>query len=173
MKFLRYLFVLMILSVPAHAQGIAVADADYLMNETSAARDIKEQLKTQTEKFQQEYKTTEAVLKKEEKSLLEKRPNLTEAEFKKQIEAFQKKMADESKKFQNKKAKLDKAFQEALRELQKEVGLTIQEIAREKEIVYVLSKKDVLFAAAGQPDLTEDVLKRLNEKTKTIPVSIK
>lgn len=174
MRQVAYIFIAMFIfcALPAQAQGVAVADADYLMNETAAAKSVKAQLKTQSAKFQKEFKDTEATLQQEEKALIAKRPNLTEAEFKKQIEAFRAKMNEESKKFQTKKAKLDKAFQNALKELQKQIGLTIQEVAKEKGLAYVLSKQDVLFAAAGQPDITQDVLARLNQKTKTIDISI-
>ena len=170
MKKIIIAFIVMFCALPVHAAQIALADADYLMNEAAAAKDIKKQLKTQRDKFQQEFKTTEAILQKEERAILEQRKNLTEAEFKKQVETFQKKMVDEQKKFEQRKAKLDDGFAKALKELQMEIGKVIQEVAKEQGHEIVISKQSALFAAAGQADITSEVLKRLDTRKQSIKV---
>ncbi len=160
----------LLMATPVQAQNIALADADYLMNVSEAAKSIKGQLKSQREKFQSDFKSTQASLQKDEKALLEKRKNLTDEEFKKQISTFQSKMKSEESKFQKKKEGLDEGFSNALKDLQKEIGLVIQQVAKEKSLDLVISKQSILFAAAGQKDITEDVLTALNAKIKTIQV---
>jgi Skp family chaperone for outer membrane proteins len=167
-----FFLILIFIVLPARAATIAIVDADYLMNESVAAKDIKQQMKSQRDQFQGEYKAAEGLLKKEEQGLIEKRKNLTEEEFKKQVMALQKKMSDEQTRFQKKKQGLDKGFSEALKTLQKEIGLTIQQVAKEKNIEMVLSKQSILYAAAGQIELTEEVLAKLNERVKTVKVKI-
>ncbi len=159
---------LILFSVSAQAQKIAVADADYIMNEAAAAKSLKTQLKSQQDKFQKEFQSVQSSLQAEEKTIIEKRPNLTEDEFRKQIVAFRSKTVGAEKKFNDKKKKAGDNLNAALKELEKEIGAMIQQIANEKGYSYVLSKQNLLFAAAGQPNITQEVLKRLNEKVKTI-----
>ena len=172
MKKLSIVFTILFLCValPAHAQNIALADADYLMNVSEAAKSIKKQLKTQEEKFKSDFQSVQEKLKKEEQDIIKTKQNFTEAELKKQILTFRGKMQDEEIKFKKKRDSLDLAATNAINELQKEVGLVIQEIAKEKSIDIVLSKQNTLFAAAGQIDITQDVLQRLNAKKKSIQV---
>lgn len=167
-----YLLTFLLIFLPSYsfAQSIAIVDTDYIMNQSDAAKSIKSQLKTQREKFQQDFQSAEKALQEQEKSIIEKRPNLTDDEFKKQIDAFRQKMVSEERKFKQKQENVSQALNSALAELEKEIGLAIQQISKEKGFKFVLSKQDVLFAAAGQPDITQETLSLLNAKKKTIQV---
>ena len=164
------LTVMVFVASPVYAQKIAVADADYIMNQAEAAKSIKSQLKAQQDKFQADFQAIEKSLQEQEKAIVEKRPNLTEEEFKKQIIAFRQKMAAEDQKFKQKQANANTSLKKALAELEQEIGLAVQQIAKEKGYTHVLSKQNILFAAAGQPDITQDVLKAVNAKKKTIQI---
>lgn len=168
-KICFFLF-LICLSAPVMAQTIAVADADFLMNESKAGLSIKEQLKSKKEAYKKEFQDTQSEFQEQEKELLSKRESLPVEEFQSKAQEFTTKLAKEEVEFKKKRAELDASVQKALAELQAKIGETIQVVAKEKNVDFVMPKQGLLYAAAGQIDLTQDVLEKLNKEVTRIEI---
>lgn len=168
--FLTFFTVGFLFALPAFAQSIAVADVDYLMNESQAAQSIKQQLQDQRAQFQKDFQSAQSKLQTRERNLAQQRSVLSQDELKEKVLSFREDMAAEQKKLQQRRDKLDEDFSEALQKLKAEIGKLIQETASEKGFDYVLPKRQILYAAAGQPDLTKELLQKLNARVKSIKI---
>jgi Skp family chaperone for outer membrane proteins len=149
-----------------------VADVDYLMNQSAAAKDIKKQLAEKRQEFRAEFQSIEENLQAEERALVEQRNELSQTQFQAKAQAFRQDLSEQQERLQQRRAALDEAFSDALQKLQVEIGQLIQATAREEGLDFVFAKQQVLFAAKGQRDLTQTLLERLDQKVTTIQVEI-
>ena len=69
-----------------------------------------------------------------------------------------------------KEAQLNKAFSEALTQIQEKVTEIVAEIAKEKNFQLAIPKAQALYAADGL-EITDDVLKRLDQKLPELRVN--
>ena len=141
---------------------IAVVNIQQVMREATAAQNVREQLETKQKTFQTEIAKKEDALQKEDADLGKKRSVLSKAAFDEKAAAFQKEV-------QSKKATLDSGFEHALNDIQKVVTDVISELAKEKGFSIAVPTSQILY---GDPklDISEEVLKRLNQKLPKLDV---
>jgi outer membrane protein len=172
--YLTYLvfFLFAVLPVTGFAQTIAVADADVIMNKSKAGMSIKDQLKDKKDAYQKEFEKMQSDLRDQEGELLKKRGSIPPEEFQTKAQEFREMLAKEDSAFQKKRSELDAATQNALQELQVKIGESIQAVAKEKELDFVFPKQGLLYASAGQIDITKDVVEKLDNEVKRIDVKV-
>ena len=85
--------------------------------------------------------------------------------------AYEERMISTRKMAQEKKRVLDEASGAAMDKLREELYLVAQQIANERGYSLVISNRDVI-AGEKSLDITEEALKRLNEKLKTIDLKL-
>ena len=148
---------------------IAVVNIQQVMREATAAQNVREQLETKQKTFQTEIAKKEDALQKEDADLGKKRSVLSKAAFDEKAAAFRKKATDVQKEVQSKKATLDSGFEHALNDIQKVVTDVISELAKEKGFSIAVPTSQILY---GDPklDISEEVLKRLNQKLPKLDV---
>jgi Skp family chaperone for outer membrane proteins len=146
-----------------------IVDLDKLISESVAGKAINKALNDK-------YKTFEAEIAKEEKSLITERDKikqetskLSKEEFETKVNAFEKKYADAQKMVQQRRQTFDAGANSGTKKLREEALKITAEIAAERKLDIVLSDNSVILAERAF-DITEEALERLNKKVKSVSI---
>lgn len=150
--------------------SIAVINVQQVMNESTAAKSMRDQLENKQKEFQKLISKQEKALQEDDKELSKKRSVLSKEAFEKKLREFQIKATDLQKDVQSKKAILEMASARALGQIQKTTTEIISDLAKEKSFTVALPTSQILYADSSL-DISEDVLARLNKKLPTLTVS--
>lgn len=149
---------------------VATVNIQAIMKDSTAAQDVREQLEKKQKSFQDEISKKEDELQKENQELGHEQSVLSKPAFEKKAEAFRSKATKAQKEVQSKKALLDSAFERSIGQIQKAVTDIITDMAKEKGFTVAIPTSQVLYADP-KLDITDEVLKRLNQKLPKIKVS--
>lgn len=150
-------------------QQIAVVNIQYVMKESTAAKNVREQLESKQKSFQSDITKKEESLQKEDKELGKEKSVLAKAAFDEKLKAFRTKATDVQKDVQAKKAMLDSAFEHSLNDIQKVVTDIISDLSKEKGFVIAIPTSQILYADT-KLDISSEVLDRLNKKLPKLDV---
>ncbi len=162
--------IMMAFSVPAFAQ-LAVVDMQQVLTESDAAKSILAQLKDQRAAIEKEIKGMEEALKKDEQALIKKKETAKPDEFAAARKEFEKKLIDSRGKVHKRRAAADDAFNKAIGELRQNIMTVVTDIAAAQKIQLVITKQNVVIGDKSL-EITDQVMKALNAKIKTIKVKM-
>ena len=151
---------------------IGLADLNGILRAADANKKVRELLDTQRQKFQDEFSVVEAELQQTERDLMSKRELLSADEYDKQIKAFQQRVTQLQQDIQRKRQAIDNAYQKAQSDIRSEALSIIAEIAREMKLDLVLNRDSSLIFLPHL-NISDEVLTRLNERTKNARIEIK
>jgi Skp family chaperone for outer membrane proteins len=165
--------VLMLVPVSAKAAdlSIAVVDVEKILAESKAAQSLQTQLQAKKESFQKEFSEKEKQLKSAENTLISEKEKLSAEEFAKKRKSYEEKVIQTRKEFQKSRASLDAGLSKAMLELRKSIVEAAAKVANDKSYDVVLTRESVLIAEKAL-DITDDVLKAINEKVTNIPLKL-
>lgn len=151
----------------AQAQGkIAVFDAQLIYAESNAAKRAGDQLKAKQQKANQEIQSLEKPLVEKQKELASQQTLLAPDKFKSAQQELQKDYIA----YRNQAAKISQDFERdqftARKQIADAMRAAVADLAKEKGYDLVLPKAMALYAAPGVPDISQDVLTRVNAKLK-------
>lgn len=175
-KLVPYLLTAVLLILPAAAQAqaaagpIATVDIQKIMKESTAYQDISDQMDRKQKSYQAEISHQDEDLQKENQKLGHERSVLSKDAFEKKVEAFRTKATEVQKEVDSKKALLNAAFEHAMGELQKTVNDVVADLAKEKGFIVAIPSSETLYADP-KLDISDEVVKRLNEKLPKMKVS--
>jgi Skp family chaperone for outer membrane proteins len=172
--FLLILALMMILPVSALAEGqsnVAVLDMRRLVDESDAGKSIGEKLSARHDSLQKEASEYEKKIRDQEKSLLQERKKLKPEEFETKKKEFEKNFKDSREKILKKSNDLEAARRKAVNQLQTHIAEITADIADTRKLDLVVDR-DAVVISAKNIEITDEVLKRLNEKVKDIPLSM-
>ena len=152
-------------------QRIGLADLNGILRAADANVKVRELLDTQRQKFQDEFSLVEAELQQTERNLMSKRELLSAEEYDKQIKVFQSRVTQLQQDIQKKRQAIDNAYQKAQSDIRTEALSIITEIAREMSLDLVLSR-DASLIFLPHLNISDEVLSRLNERTKNARLEI-
>ena len=152
-------------------QRIGLADLNGILRAADANKKVRELLDTQRQKFQDEFSVVEAELQQTERDLMSKRELLSADEYDKQIKAFQQRVTQLQQDIQRKRQAIDNAYQKAQSDIRSEALSIIAEIAREMKLDLVLNRDSSLIFLPHL-NISDEVLTRLNERTKNARIEI-
>lgn len=152
--------------------SIAVVDLQYLVSNSKAGSSIRNQLDKQRDTYRVQIEKQESDLRKAEKELVDQQPKLSKEEFEKKRKAFQDKVVAAQRTVQERRMAFDKAYATAMEKLREHIVKIVADMAGKKNISLVLNRQEVVLVDAKM-DVTEEVLKALNAKVTSIPVSVK
>jgi outer membrane protein len=152
-------------------QRIGLADLNGILRAADANVKVRELLDTQRQKFQDEFSLVESELQQTERDLMSKRELLSKGEYDKQIKAFQARVTQLQQDIQRKRQAIDNAYQKAQSDIRTEALSIITEIAREMSLDLVLSR-DASLIFLPHLNISDEVLSRLNERTKNARLEI-
>ena len=102
---------------------------------------------------------------------MSKRELLSVDEYEKQIKAFQQRVTQLQQDIQRKRQAIDNAYQKAQSDIRSEALSIIAEIAREMKLDLVLNRDSSLIFLPHL-NISDEVLTRLNERTKNARIEI-
>jgi outer membrane protein len=160
----------------ADKSELAVVDIQKVLQDSEAAKDIREQIKVQRDKYQAEITKQEEDLRSSEQKLTQQKSILSQDAFKEKREEFKEKLTKAQRDVQEKRSQLDNALNDSIGEVQKVVFQIISDMAKEKGFKIAIPTSQILYSEPGL-NITEDVLKKLNDKlpkvkVKTNPVPV-
>ena len=159
------------LSPSMEVQRIGLADLNGILRAADANVKVRELLDTQRQKFQDEFSLVEAELQQTERDLMSKRELLSADEYDRQIKAFQARVTQLQQDIQRKRQAIDNAYQKAQSDIRSEALSIITEIARDMSLDLVLNR-DASLIFLPHLNISDEVLTRLNERTKNARIEI-
>jgi outer membrane protein len=167
MKKLSILLSVILLSLSFNASAaelkIAVVDIQAVLQESKAAKDIREKIKKKRDKYQDEITNEEEKLRSEEQKLASQSGVLSKEAFEQKREEFKEKLIKVQRDVQEKRANLDNDLSSSLGQVQAVVFEIIADLSKEKGFELAIPTSQILYSDEGL-NITEDVLKRLNKK---------
>jgi len=145
-------------------------DFKFILNESIAGKKAQKDLKNKLETGLKELNKTEQNLQSDEKKIIAQKKIISEEEYKKKVKELRQKVIDLQK---NKKNLLDtvgKQRSKARSELLKNLNPVIKDYMEEKKIRYVMDKKSLILADESL-DITQEIIKKLNDKIKSVKLN--
>ena len=145
-------------------------DFKFILNESIAGKKAQKDLKNKLETGLKELNKTEQNLQSDEKKIIAQRKIISDEEYKKKVKELRQKVINLQK---NKKNLLDtvaKQRYKARSELLKNLNPVIKDYMEEKKIRYVMDKKSLILADESL-DITQDIIKKLNDKIKSVKLN--
>ena len=149
---------------------ISYVDMDLLMNSSEAGKSISSQLTAIHKKTTSELKEIEEKLKKEESSLIKQKNVISNEEFEKKLSLLRNKASDYQKQRKKFNDSINKKRLDATSELISIIQPILAEYANNNSISIIFHKKNIIIGKT-ELDITEDVLKILNENHKKIVIN--
>ena len=150
---------------------IGLADLSGVLRAADANVKVRDILDVQRKKFQSEFSKVETELQQTERDLMSKRELLSVEEYDKQIKGFQARVTRLQQDIQKQRQSIDNAYQKAQSDIRSEAISVITEIASELQLDLVL-KRDSSLIFLPHLNISDEVLKRLNERTKNARIEI-
>ena len=149
---------------------ISYVDMDLLMNSSEAGKSIASQLTTIHKKTTAELKKIEEELKKEESDLIKQKNVISNEEFEKKLSLLRNKASDYQKQRKKFNDSINKKRLDATSELISLIQPILAEYANNNSISIIFQKKNIIIGKT-ELDITEDILKILNENHKKIAIN--
>jgi len=150
---------------------IVIVDVEKILSDSKAAQSLQKQLKEKREAFQKEFAGKESQLKETEKTLMAEREKLSQEDFAKKRQDYEKKIMETRGLYQKRRNSLDQGVAKAMGTLRKSIAEAAAKVADEKGYDIVLTREGVMIAEKNL-DITQDVLKELDAKVTNIPLSV-
>ncbi|MDE3060256.1 MAG: OmpH family outer membrane protein [Pseudomonadota bacterium] len=151
------------------AVPIATVNIQLIMRDSTAAQNVREQLESKQKSFQSDISKKQDKLQKEQQDLGKQQSVLSKDAFAEKSRAFNSKVTEMQKEVQSKKALLDNSFERSIGEIQKVVTDIITDLAKEKGFAVAIPTSQILYGDS-RLDITDEVLKRLNQKLPKLDV---
>lgn len=148
---------------------IVIVNTQQIFAQSKVGQSIRSQLQEQAKKLQDEDKKGEAGVQAEAKALSDQRSLLSAEDFKKKVQALEQKEGER----QNKMRAKGEALQLGVNKARQEVEAAIRPIfadVMKKNGATLLLDQSVVLAGGVDLDITDEVLKQLDEKLKTVVV---
>ena len=149
---------------------ISYVDMDLLMNSSEAGKSITSQLTAIHKKTTAELKKIEDELKKEELDLIKQKNVISNEEFEKKLSLLRNKASDYQKQRKKFNDSINKKRLDATSELISLIQPILAEYANNNSISIIFQKKNIIIGKT-ELDITEDILKILNENHKKIAIN--
>ena len=145
-------------------------DFKFILNESIAGKKAQNDLKNKLENGLSDLSKKEKNLQSEEKKIIAQKKLISDDEYKKKVNELRKKVIDLQKAKKNLLDTVAKQRSKARSELLRNLNPLIKKYMEEKKIRYVMDKKTLILADESL-DITQDIVKRLNDKIKSVKLN--
>lgn len=168
MKKLYILLLFFILTLnPVQADLPRYIDFKYILNNSEAGKKAQNFLKTKLDNGLKNLKDKETKILEDEKKIIQQKKILSSEEYKKKVNELRSKVSSLQKERNGLLENIAKQRSNARNELLKNLNPILKEYMQENNIRMVIDKKSLLLADENL-DLTNEIIKRLNSKLKSI-----
>ncbi len=151
---------------------VAIVDVQTILEKSLAVQSIRKAIEQISDGIQKEMSAKEVEFKNDEETIIKKRGVISEEAFEKEVSLFQKKVSDTQRIIQEKRSKLEQAHTEAISKVQEYTVQIIGQMSEERGFNIAIPSSQI-FYAADSLSITDDVIIKLNEKLKSVPVNYK
>jgi len=149
---------------------VVVVDVQKLLQESKAAKMVRQQIETKRAEYAKEISHQEDELRKERDALQRQQAGLSQEALNAKGREFQQKVNDLDRTVQAKRQALEKSNADTLQKIQESMVKIITAIAKDRKANLVLQRSElVLFDQ--QFDITDQVLQKLDEELPTLNVA--
>ena len=145
-------------------------DFKYILNQSDSGKKAQTYLKDKLNNGVKSLKKKEKSIQEEETKIIKQKKVVSPEEYKKKVTDLRKKVESLQNERNSLLEKVSKQRSKAKTELLKNLNPIIQEYMKEKNIRIVLDKKSILLADENLK-ITQDIVKRLNSKLKSIKLN--
>ena len=149
---------------------IRYVDFKYVLNESKAGKEAQIYLKKKLDNGIKDLKAKEKSIQEEEKKIIQQKKVISAEEYKKKVKSLREKVESLQKERSSLLSSVSKERSKARNELLKNLNPIIQDYMKEKNIRMVLDKKSILLSDENL-DITQDIVKVLNSKLKSIKLN--
>ena len=153
----------------ANLDRFAIINIQKVLRLTLATKAIKPQLKSIRERMQKKVQDREKALKEENVTLQEQRVVLSPEAFRQRRLGFQAKVTALQSDVRSFRKRFDAAGRAAMEQVKKSFRLVATELAAERKLHLILPRAAAIYVDPAF-DITDEVLKRLNNKLPTVKV---
>lgn len=153
------------------APSIAVLDVQLIMRDSTAAAGVRSQMEKFQQQFQTEIGAQENALRQADQELAQKKAVLSQEAFQQQAQEFQKKVTALGELVQKRKKQLDDAYGASMKQIQDALMEIVNQQMRESNVNVVLPRSMVV-EVSKEMDITQETLKRLNQKLPSVKVAV-
>ncbi|MDR0483965.1 MAG: OmpH family outer membrane protein [Alphaproteobacteria bacterium] len=161
MKFLYTVFAFLLLTFSLHAADFAVVDYQAVIQKSKAFASFQAQAEANKKALETQFQKESEALKAEEQSLVNKRPELSEAEFNKKRADFEAKVTAFRNKYQQKQTDFEKNNNEVLKTIEAQLRKSINEIAKARNLEVVYNSMALAYFDSSK-DISDEILKKLD-----------
>lgn len=151
---------------------IAIVDIQLLLQQAAASQSLQRQADEQRSRLQKDWAGQEEKVRASEQELARQRQTLSTDAFDEKRREFERQVTETRRLFQERTRALESTFSQAREVLLGTLQQAIQEIAVERGITLVLPRQQVLLLRDPSLDITDPVLRRLNEKLPQVAVTL-
>tara|TARA_B100001059_G_C17800617_1_gene565951 strand:- start:1088 stop:1612 length:525 start_codon:yes stop_codon:yes gene_type:complete len=172
-KLQKILFILSLTSIISQnlsAELPFYLDFKFILNESVAGKKAQKDLKSKLENGLNNLSKKEKNLQADEKKIIAQKKLISDEEYKKKVNELRKQVITLQKDKKNLLDTVAKQRSKARSELLKNLNPLIKEYMQEKKIRYVMDKKSLILADESL-DITQAIIKRLNEKVKSVKLN--
>ena len=170
LKVFLFFFTFLILSNNSNADMPYHLDFKFILNNSVAGKKAQDNLQKRLKDGIKSLNTKEKSLQEEEKKMIEQRKVISQEEYIKKVSDLRKKVSSLQTERKNFLEKISKDRSKARTELLKNLNPIIKEYMQEKQIRLVIDKKNIILADE-KLDITDDIMKALNAKLKSIKLN--
>ena len=145
-------------------------DFKFILNNSVAGKKVQENLQNRLKQGVKSLNNKEKSLQEEEKKMIQQKKVISQEDYIKKVNDLRKKVASLQSERNSLLEKISKDRTKARNELLKTLNPIISDYMQEKKIRLVVDKKNIILADE-KLDITEDIMKVLNAKLKSIKLN--
>ena len=152
------------------SSNLGVIDMNEVLQKSDAIAKVREVLDQQNQEFQASITEEELRLRQEERVLNSAKSEISEDEFESRFAQFEKDVVALQRSIQQQQNRFDRSMQQVNTRLEQELVKIVEEIAQDRQLTMVIQRKNVVIYDSTT-DVTDEALRRLNERTKNLTVT--
>ena len=169
-KFIFFSIFLLFSQASVYANSPHFLDFKYILNNSQAGKKAQITLKNKLETGFKNLKEKEKKIQEEEKKIIQQKKILEPDDYKKKVNELRSKVSSLQKERNNLLETISSQRSKARDELLKNLNPIIKEYMKEKQIRMVIDKKSLLLADE-KLEITQEIIKRLDKKLKSIKLN--
>lgn len=151
--------------------SIGVVDVQKVLRDSKASKSIRPTIDRMRKEFQEQVSAQEQQLRQSEQELSRQRTILAPDAFAQKRRTFSEQAREAQASVQKRRRDLDRAFNVTKNEILKNLIVVAQKVATEKKL-NILIEKQFVFISARKLDVTDEIIKRLDERLPKVAVDL-
>lgn len=153
-------------------EKIGIVDFRFILKKSNAMKILGEKFISLENEMNKKIKSKQSYLKNKELKIIKQKKKISTSEYKNKIDLFKNEVLNIQKQFKEERLILNNSFQNIQNDLKDMLAKVIKNVSIDKKINVVLLKENVFLYNKASLDITNEVLKIFNERTKSLKIVI-